>query len=115
MTRNEERKMHNTNCPDFTYYFNDTNEGRGIVSNYNYAMKKDNYSLDCVYGSYSVFKAQAERYCRELCRKYNGYDFRIASYNTMQFTVTFKFIEPVTGEIMIAYITRSYNKCTSAI
>ena len=35
--------------------------------------------------------------------------FGIASYNCMQFTVVFRFVEPETGEIMQAYITKAHN------
>ena len=35
--------------------------------------------------------------------------FGIPSFNCMQFTVAFRFVEPETGEIMQAYITKSHN------
>ncbi len=33
------------------------------------------HTLDDVYGSYSIEKARAYTYCKELCDRYDGYDF----------------------------------------
>lgn len=67
------------------------------------------YTLGDVYGSYSVGKECAYRYCIELCDKYAGYDFRITSANTYTFTVSFDFINPDDNRPMRAVITRCYN------
>ena len=45
-------------------------------------------------------------------RKYDGYGFRIISYNTFMFTVGFKFLDPATEELTFAYITPTYNYCS---
>lgn len=67
------------------------------------------HTLDDVYGSYSVAKAQAYRDCKELCEKYDGYGFCITSANTFMFTVSFDFINPDDNRPMRAIITRTYN------
>lgn len=33
------------------------------------------HTLDDVYGSYSIVKARAYTYCKELCDRYDGYNF----------------------------------------
>ena len=67
------------------------------------------YTLDDVYGSYSDAKAQAYRYCTDLCYRYDGYDFCITSANTFTFTVSFDFINPDDNRPMRAIITSAYN------
>ena len=67
------------------------------------------HTLDDVYGSYSDAKAQAYRYCTDLCVRYNGYNFCITSANTFAFTVSFEFINPDDYRPMRAIITRTYN------
>lgn len=68
--------------------------------------------LEDVYGRYSDKKARAYAYCRNLMSKYDGYDFRIISYNTYMFTCGFKFRDPATDELTFAYITPTYNYCS---
>lgn len=46
----------------------------------------DMYTLDEAYKSHSTAKENAYNYCRSLCQKEAGYDFRIISANTFQFT-----------------------------
>ncbi len=67
------------------------------------------HTLDDVYGSYSIEKARAYTYCKELCEKYDGSDFCIMSANTFMFTVSFDFINPDDNRAMRAIITRNYN------
>ena len=57
------------------------------------------HTLDDVYGSYSIEKARAYTYCKELCEKYDGF----------MFTVSFDFINPDDNRPMRAIITRDYN------
>lgn len=61
---------------------------------------------DC-YNSYSHSKAKALIYCENLCNNYNGYANGIYSYNSMQFSYTFKF--KLDGKEYKAYITKTYN------
>lgn len=67
------------------------------------------HTLDDVYGSYSIEKARAYTYCKELCDRYDGYDFCITSANTFTFTVSFYFINPDDNRLMRAIITRTHN------
>lgn len=66
-------------------------------------------TLDDCYGRYSYAKRRAYNYCVELCKKYDGFNLCITSYNTFCFTVSFDFIHPDTGEYMRAIITRAHN------
>ena len=74
------------------------------------AMRLAGYTLDDVYERPSVHKRLAFDYCKRLCERYGGWDFRISSHNTMTFTVMFDFQNPDTGELMRAVITRDYNR-----
>lgn len=58
---------------------------------------------------YSDAKRAAYNYCKQLCAKYNGWDFCITSFNTFCFSVAFNFANPQTGEIMTARITKDHN------
>lgn len=66
-------------------------------------------TLEDVYGSYSIKKARAYAYCKELCDRYNGYDFCITSANVFAFTASFDFINPDDNRSMRAIITRTYK------
>lgn len=67
------------------------------------------HTLDDVYGSYSIKKARAYTYCKELCSRYDGHDFCITSANTFAFTVSFDFINYDDNRPMRAFLTRTYN------
>lgn len=66
--------------------------------------------LNDVYGTYSVAKERAYNYCRKLCDRFNGWGFQIVSHNINTFTVQFEFENPLNGCIMLAHITRDYNR-----
>lgn len=57
--------------------------------------------LEDVYGSYSVFKARADRWCREKMEKMSGWGYKITSHNCNFFTVMWEYENPETGEIML--------------
>lgn len=67
------------------------------------------HTLDDVYGSYSVAKANAYNYCKWLCEQCDGHDFCITSANPVAFTVSFDFINPDDNRPMRAIITRIYK------
>lgn len=73
-------------------------------------MKSNKVELWQVYGSYSVYKARAFEYCKELMHDLNGYGLRILSFNSQAFTVGFMFFDAETGDEMFAYITKDYNR-----
>lgn len=60
-----------------------TKKGQYFVNAYN----RSNYDsiTDC-YGRFSSAKACAENDCKRWMREENGWDFRILSFNCMQFT-----------------------------
>lgn len=79
----------------------------GIIESYkNYAGR----DLSDCYKKASVAKQRAYAYCRDKQRQYNGYDFRIISYNTFIFTVGFKFVDVETGKVMFMHITPSKDE-----
>lgn len=65
--------------------------------------------LSDIYKNYSDAKEHAYNYCRKLCDRFNGRDFRIVCHNCQNFSVQFEFENPLNGCIMVAYITRRYN------
>ena len=71
--------------------------------------KSPYYDLHCVYKKYSVHKERAWKYCVDLCKKFDGENLRIISYNTNIFTVGFSYIDKETGIEMFCYITPSYE------
>lgn len=73
------------------------------------SMRIDGYTLDDVYERPSAAKRHAFAYCKKLCDAYGGWDFCISAHNCMTFSVMFDFMHPETGELMRAYITKTYN------
>lgn len=63
-----------------------------------------------VYKDASALKWQAMEYCKKLCRDLDGHWFRIIGHNCMTFSVAFIYADPETGEEMMAYITRDYDR-----
>ena len=62
------------------------------------------------YKSPSVYKVRAWEYCKDLCRKLHGRDLRIVGWNSMKFSVAFRFNERGTGRECYAYITADYDR-----
>ena len=52
-----------------------------------------------VYGNYSYAKYQAWLYCKDLYYREGGYNFRITSHNSFNFSVAWDIINPETGEL----------------
>lgn len=71
--------------------------------------RSTNYSLDDCYGRYSSAKIAAWQYCVDLCRKYDGYNLKIITYNCMMFTAGFTYEDAETGVVKFMYITRDYD------
>ena len=60
-------------------------------------------------------KVRAWDYCKRLYDEMGGFDLLIASRNTFNFSVVFKFSDSETGELCYAYITRDYDRfCTAS-
>lgn len=68
------------------------------------------YSLNDCYNNYSYAKENAYNYCKDLQTKYNGYDFKIISYNTNQFSVGFYYKNENDNTTRFVYITKSYDR-----
>lgn len=73
-----------------TYVNKDTKKGKSLLYSAN---RYDGYTLDDVYGKYSVEKARGYNYCLAECIRNNGYDFHICSHNCMMFSVSYKFTD----------------------
>jgi hypothetical protein len=77
----------------------------GIYKSYLNSNKSELYQC---YDNYSEYKEDAMNYCKKLCNDYKGYDFKIISYNCMQFSVGFRcLIDDVENFV---YITKSYDR-----
>lgn len=88
----------------------DKKNARIASAHFEYWKQSSADSLDDVYGSYSIFKARAWQYCKELMWDLRGYGLRVLSFNSQAFTVGFMFEDPDTSEAMFAYITKDYNR-----
>lgn len=66
------------------------------------------YCLEDVYGSHSIHKTRAWRYCNELMQKYCGCNLKIISYNKNIFTAGFEFTNE-SGKLCFMYITPNYD------
>lgn len=98
----------------FNRYFptHDNRQHNRIAANhYDDYCKSNNYCLAHCYGRYSQAKENAMEYCLNMWELFEGSDLRIISHNLMQFTVGFEFVNPITGVLSFAYITRDYNRC----
>lgn len=60
-----------------------TKQGEKMFSDY---FKAKYTSLRQCYNKYSILKQRAEEQCRDIMLQEGGYDFRIISFNTFQFT-----------------------------
>ena len=89
------------------YYNTNNRVAKQHIEAYN---NTHHYHLWDCYTNYSRNKEQAFKRCEELCDSLKGWGLRILSYNTMQFTVGFLFMDTQTGVIRFAYITRDYDR-----
>ena len=71
--------------------------------------RSGDYTLDCVYGRYSVYKARAWRYCQEMQAKLNGYGLKVITHNCMVFTAGFEYYDEKAQTVKFYYITPSYE------
>lgn len=71
--------------------------------------RSGDYSLNSVYGRYSVYKARAWRYCQERQAKLNGYGLKVITHNCMVFTAGFEYMDSDTGEARFYYIAPSFD------
>ena len=62
-----------------------------------------------VYDRYSHAKENAMNYCKEMMKKYDGFDLCIISHNSNVFSVGFIFKDDE-GKKIFAYITRDYDR-----
>lgn len=66
------------------------------------------YSVYDAYQQPSEQKVRAERMIHIEMDQYNGYDYRILSYNTFRFTCAYKYEDMNTGEIRLRIHTSDH-------
>ena len=95
------------------YFPNHNNRKHQRVAEYAYSAYKcsNKFCLEQCYGRYSQAKENAMDYCLNLMEMFEGEGFRIISHNCNVFSVGFEFVNPITGVLSLAYITRDYNRC----
>ena len=71
---------------------------------FNNYLKSNNYSLDNVYRTYSREKFIAYEYILRECDEKNGFDVRICSANTFQFTMAYRYKQD--NKMRLRYHTR---------
>ena len=77
----------------------------GLLASYQRSEKR--YLSDC-YNSFSNAKARAFSYCKEIERKFNGFEGRVCSFNTFSFTYAFEYTNDE-GVVCLHYITPNYE------
>ena len=71
--------------------------------------RSKDYALNSVYGSYSVYKARAWRYCQEKQLELNGYGLKVITHTYQMFTAGFEYYNEKDGTAKFYYITPSYD------
>lgn len=74
----------------------------------NYQRSEKRYLSDC-YKSFSDAKAKAFNYCKEIERKFNGFEGRVCSFNSHIFTYAFEYVNEEDGVVCLHYITPNYD------
>lgn len=70
-------------------------------------MRSNDYSLFDAYKNVSREKFRAWEHCEVLCKENDGWDLKVISYNSFQFTAGFEFTNPETGAVSLCIITKS--------
>jgi hypothetical protein len=78
-----------------------------IINSYN---KSNNYSLDDVYTSYSVFKARAEKDILNEMTSVDGWGYKILGANSCAFSCAYLKQDDNDGNIKIVYHTAQNKK-----
>lgn len=71
--------------------------------------RSEDYALEFVYGSYSVNKVRAWRYCQEKQAELNGHGLKVITHNNQIFTVGFEYCDEKMGTAKFYYIAPSYE------
>lgn len=82
-----------------------TKKDQAIINRY---FLSDTYSLDEAYKTYSAYKSEAWKYCRDLESKYDGHDLKVISHNLNVFTAGF--IYESDDKQYLMYITKSADR-----
>ena len=90
-----------------------TREERVAQSNIGTWKRSTWYEIYDAYDSFSKGKVDAWKYCKSLCKKYDGRDLKVVNRNCHKFTAGFEYTDKDTGEIMFMYITKGYNQPVS--
>ena len=71
-----------------------------------YLSSTDNSLFDA-YDNVSKAKWKAWEHCEAVCKEHDGWDLKVISHNSFQFTAGFEFENPATGAIALYIITKS--------
>jgi hypothetical protein len=80
---------------------------RTALKHYDAYRRSAMYSLYDAYGTHSLAKEEAWRYCKELMKEHNGYGLKVITANGYQFTAGFMFEED--GKEMFMYISKTHD------
>lgn len=83
-----------------------TKRAEQMLSRANY---NEGYSITDVYGNPSQAKINAWWYCFNTCYNEDGYNFRIISHNSFNFSVAWDIVDPETDEIIGTRIETANN------
>ena len=70
-------------------------------------LRSNDYSLFDAYENVSRAKYRAWEHCEALCKEHDGWDLKVISHNSFQFTAGFEFENPETGAVSLCIITKS--------
>ena len=71
-----------------------------------YLRSTDNSLFDA-YDNVSKAKWKAWEHCEAVCKEHDGWDLKVISHNSFQFTAGFEFENPKTGAVSLYIITKS--------
>lgn len=71
-----------------------------------YLRSTDNSLFDA-YDNVSKAKWKAWEHCEAVCKEHDGWDLKVISHNSFQFTAGFEFENPSTGAVSLYIITKS--------
>lgn len=79
------------------------------LRSYNQYLKSNMHSIFEAYENPSYNKQTAWTYCQKLCKEFNGYNLKIISKNSFQFTAGFEFVNN-SGIFCFCLITRGSDR-----
>ena len=82
---------------------------RQARKHYNAWERSEDYALEFVYKSFSVYKARAWRHCQEKQLELKGRDLKVITHNRWKFVAGFEYYDEKAQTFRFYYITPSYE------